>query len=253
MQHIESGLQEDVYVIALARGKANALHSETIDELLAAVNEARSLDAARSLVLASARPRFFSAGFDAGEVFQYGREEMTEFFGRFIGLFEALLHFPKPVVAAVSGHAYAGGAVLALAADARVMAEGDSRFALNEVNLGVVITPGMMRAVVAAGGLRTARRLVLEGEPLTAAQALEVGIADELAPEREVLSRAMARARDLAAKPPEAFAAIKRILHAEAGHPEHGADRTALAGFVEHWFSRESTARREELTRSIRR
>jgi len=78
------------------------------------------------------------------EVFQYGREDMTEFFGSFMDLYEGIFRLPKPVVAAVSGHSVAGGSVLALACDERVMAEGPFQFALNEVNLGVVLPPGVI-------------------------------------------------------------------------------------------------------------
>ena len=119
----------------MARGKANALNAPMVDELHGRRRAGARADV-RGLVLASDRPKFFSGGFDVKEVFQYGREKMTSYFGSFMDLYEDLFRLPKPVVAAISGHSVAGGAVLALACDARVMAEGPFRFALNEVNLG---------------------------------------------------------------------------------------------------------------------
>jgi 3,2-trans-enoyl-CoA isomerase len=115
------------------------------------------------LVLASDRPNFFSAGFDVKEVFQYDREAMTSFFGAFMDLHETMFRLPKPVVAALSGHTVAGGAVLALACDIRVMAQGPFRFALNEVNLGIILPPGIVRMAVDAIGIRHARELFLSG------------------------------------------------------------------------------------------
>jgi len=79
-----------------------------VEELISIIGQARSTGAVRAIVLASANPKFFSPGFDVTEVFQYDRERMTEFFGRFIDLYEMMFRLPKPLVAAVSGHAYLG-------------------------------------------------------------------------------------------------------------------------------------------------
>ena len=146
----------ELLIITLARGKANPLNAAMVEELITAFGAA-SGDDVRAVVFASDRPKFFSSGFDVVEVFAYDRDRMKEFFSRFIDLYEAMLHLPKPVVAAVSGHAFAGGAVLALACDSRVMAEGEFGFALNEVNLGIVVPPGFIRMAVAAVGEKNAR------------------------------------------------------------------------------------------------
>jgi enoyl-CoA hydratase/carnithine racemase len=132
MNHIRTETSENLLIVAMARGKANALNAAMVEELNVAVKEAAHNTDIRGVVLASDRPKFFSGGFDVMEVFNYERETMTEFFGQFIDLYEGLVNLPKPVVAAISGHAFAGGAVLALACDVRVMAEGPFGFALNE-------------------------------------------------------------------------------------------------------------------------
>ncbi|HWP41600.1 MAG TPA: enoyl-CoA hydratase/isomerase family protein, partial [Blastocatellia bacterium] len=198
MEHIKTDLHEGLLIVTMSRGKANALNGAMVDELLAALGEAEANEGVRGVVLASDRPRFFSGGFDAREVFQYDRETMAAFFGRFIDLYEGLMLLPRPVVAAVSGHAFAGGAVLALASDARVMAEGEFGFALNETNLGIVLPQGMMRMAIRAMGAAIARELVLEGRTLTPRQALETGLAGELASVETLLERASRRAHALA-------------------------------------------------------
>ena len=243
---------DGLLVITMSRGSANPLNAAMIAEFHEALSMARA-DDVRGLVLASDRPKFFSAGFDVKEVFAYGREEMTDYFGSFMDLYEGLFRLPKPVVGAISGHSVAGGSVLALTCDERVMADGPFQFALNEVNLGVVLPPGVIRMAVDAIGVHDARGLFLSGEALTPQRALAIGLASELAPPEKVLERAMARVRALCEKPAAAFGAIKQILIEVAGHDSEGADRRHLDRFVDHWFSAESVARRQALTASLRK
>jgi enoyl-CoA hydratase len=252
MEHVGERQQENIRVIALGSGKSNALHPALLEELLAAVLRASADAAAAGVVLASDRPRFFSPGFDVNQVFQFNRPAMEKFFGRFIELYEALLAVPKPVVAAVSGHAVAGGAVLALTADERVFCEGEYRFALPEVDLGVELPAKVMRMMVAAAGLRTAASVLLTGSMITPEQALARGLAHEVAPAADVLGRAVSRCRALAGKPRGAFAAIKRRLHEEAGIHHDRSDREVLPRFLDQWFSGEAAEARQVLLQSMR-
>jgi enoyl-CoA hydratase/carnithine racemase len=252
MEHINVENNDGLMIVRMARGKANALNGAMVEELSAAIGEAGTSESVRGVVLASDRAKFFSGGFDVLEVFDYEREKMTEFFGRFIDLYEGMLRLAKPIVAAVSGHAFAGGAVLALASDSRVMAEGKFGFALNEINIGLALPPGMIRMAVVAVGARHARELVLEGRTVTPAEALEIGLASELAPPDAVLERAVARARNLAAKPPLTYGAIKESFNEVTGLPPTASDRQALGRFIEHWFSPESIQHRQMLVDSLR-
>jgi enoyl-CoA hydratase len=251
MPSIRTEKQDGLLIVTMSRGKANALNAPMVDELNSVLAQSRGHDV-RGLVLASDCPKFFSSGFDVKEVFQYGREAMTSFFGAFMDLYETLFRLPKPVVAALSGHAVAGGAILALACDVRVMAEGPFRFALNEVNLGIVLPSGIVRMAVDALGPRHARELFLGGETLTPSRALELGLVSELAEPDQVLDRAIARASALAAKPAGAFGAIKQTLIEVSGHAPAGSDRQHLRSFIDHWFLPESTERRQSLIESLR-
>src|SRR5579859_5542158 len=171
MDSIRTENTDGILIVTLARGKANAINGAMVEDLSSAVEEARS-GYVRGLVLASDRPNLFCGGFDVKEVFQYDRPTMETFFGAFIDLYDGLFRLPKPTVAALPGHTVAGGAVLALACDVRVMAAGTGRFALNEVNLGVVLPPGIMRMALGAIGPRHARELFLGGESLGPERAL---------------------------------------------------------------------------------
>jgi len=178
---------------------------------------------------------------------------MTEFFGLFMDLYEKMLRLPKPLVAAVNGHAYAGGAVLALACDARVMAQGEFGFALNEINLGMALPPGMIRLAINAVGVRSAWDMVLGGHPVMSARALEIGLAADVVDSKDVLDRAKEMARELADKPPLTFAIVKQNFLEVAGHHPTGNDRSWLGPFIEHWFSAETMRRKDALIQSLSR
>ncbi len=245
MEHLHTGREDSLLILTMSRGKANALNHTLVEELHTAVTAAAADDSVRGVVLASGLPRFFSSGFDVREVFSYGREAMADFFGRFIDLYESLYACPKPVVAALSGHTFAGGAILATACDFRIMADGDYGFALNEINLGLALTPSIRRMLTGAVGVGRAREVLLFGEPLTPARALEIGLVRELAPAAEVRGRAIACARLLASKPPAAYREIKRSLREAGCGQDAGSDRAALGAFLDTWFSREAQEARQ--------
>ncbi len=251
MAEVRCERRNGIFVATLMRGKANTLNLSIIEELNAAVEEAARDEAIRGLVLASDRPRFFSAGFDFREVLHYDRETMTLFFTRFIDLYESIYLLPKPVVAAVSGHAVAGGAILAISCDVRILAKGDFGFSLNEINLGLVLPPGVVRMAVSAVGSNHARQMLLFGDPLTPERALEVGLAHALVEPEAVLDAAITCCTALAEKPSGAYAAVKHALRDLADHAATGDDKLFLPDFIERWFSQEVEARKHALLRSL--
>ena len=204
--------------------------------------------------LSSASPRLFSSGFDVREVFQYDRDEMTSFFSAFVDLIARLIRYPKPTVAAIGGHTYAGGAILALACDFRVMAAGTYRFALNEVNLGFAVPPSMTRMIENTIGTTHTRHLLLSGQPIDPAQARAMGVTTHQLVEPEGLRpTAEQLARELAEKAPQAYLAIKQSLRKTAEHPEDPVLRQEVSQFVEHWFSPAAQQLKEKLVQSMQR
>ncbi len=253
MQHIRLEREDDILVITLARGKANALTDAVVAELQQALNHAERDSHTRAVVLTSAQPRMFCAGFDVQEVFTYEPERMRSFARAFFRVFDTLRCLPKPVVAALTGHTYAAGAILALVCDVRVMSEGDYGFALNEVNLGVVLPARMIRALASEIPLQTGHALFLEGHVFKASDARHAGLVDELVPAGNVAFRAATRARDLGHKPPRAFAGHKRALVEVAGGPPYtDAELDAMVDeFLEYWDGDECREHRAALTQRL--
>ncbi len=254
MEHIQVSRDGALLVIILARGKANALNQAMVDELHRAIAHAASDAAIRGVVLGSASHKVFCAGFDVEEVFNYDEPTMTRFFGRFVDVLEQCRTLPKPVVVSLSGHTYAGGALLALSCDLRVMADGDVHFAINEINLGVTLPPRMIKVMSAAANAGLMRHLFLFGTPITASRAHAAGLVSELAPPSVLLDCALGRARALAEKPPLAFAAHKRALDPLGGEPMSPEERDHEVGIVmRSWFGEESRAKREALVASLKK
>ena len=141
---------------------------------------------------------------------------------------------------------------MALACDLRVMGEGEYGFALNEINLGLVLSQGILQMAVAAMGAAAARELFLEGATISPARCLAVGLVSELVPAGTAFGRVEARVRGLMEKPPIAFAAVKRMFR-EAMVLPAGREMESLDRFVGYWVSAESQERRERLAASLRR
>jgi enoyl-CoA hydratase/carnithine racemase len=249
MSFVQVADDSEVRILTLSRAKANAMNHAMVDELLNAVRDASGDDRVKAIVIASDQKGFFSAGFDVEEVFAYDLPAMRHFFSHFIDLFEGLLHMPKPVIGAISGHTWAGGAFLALSFDARIFGDGEYGFALNEINFGAVLPAAIRKALIAIVGAREATRVILGGESVTPKKALEIGLADALVPSAEALPAALRLAHLMAAKPKGAFAFSKRALQQDAGYAQ---EREPLDGFLKQWFSPECTERRHALTAALK-
>ncbi|MCX6596380.1 MAG: enoyl-CoA hydratase/isomerase family protein [Acidobacteria bacterium] len=245
MEHLQYELTDGIAVLTLKRGKANAIHLPMITEMAAAFE--RATEEAAAIVWSSGCPRFFSAGFDVNEVFTYDRAQLTEFLGTFSRLQQSILHCPKPVVAALPGQTYAGGAILALSCDFRVMADGPYGFALTEVNIGVNLPPSIFHLLASAVGVPKARQMFLTGEPIFASQAFAMGLVHELADESEVTDKAIAWAKKLAAKPAGTYAAIKRTMLDSI----HLSRTDELVVDVDAWFTPEAAEFKKRLREKL--
>jgi enoyl-CoA hydratase/carnithine racemase len=203
-----------VAVVTLDRPPANALNRDFFDELLALLERLASPEV--RAVVVTGTGRFFSAGLDLFEVFAYPPAAFDQFTARFDTGFARLFAFPKPVVAAVNGHAIAGGAVLAAAADVRLAAEGEGRIGMTEILLGVPFPVSVLEIVRFACAGPHLVELLYHGRTYPPREALARRLVDEVVPSAELLSRALAAAEELATRPPTAFAATKAALRGDA-------------------------------------
>lgn len=193
--------------LRLNRPPVNALSPQLIAALKQAVLAA-SRDTVRALVI-SGSPGRFSGGLDVPALLELDKEAMASVWREFYSLLGAIARSPIPIATAITGHAPAGGTVLALFCDWRVMAEGDYRIGLNEVQVGIQLPPILMKGLRRLVGPRAAERLAVEGALVLPEEALRIGLVDDLAPAGQVLDRALQWCQRILALPSQAMSGTR--------------------------------------------
>ena len=204
----------DVAVLRMEHGKANAVDTD----LFADVNselDAVEASGARALVL-TGTGSMFSAGVDLFRVLEEGAPYLARFLPVLSSTIRRLFTFPRPIVAAVNGHAIAGGCVLAAACDRRIMNRDKGRIGVTELLVGVPFPADALEALRFLLPERHVQSLVYSGRTLGAAEALEIGLVEEIADSGAVLDTACQAAQRMAAIPADAFALSKRQIRQPA-------------------------------------
>jgi enoyl-CoA hydratase len=219
---------EGVLLVTLNRPAAgNSLSSQMARELLE-LWSAESTKARRAIVLTGAGDRIFCAGADLKERDGMSDAQWVEQHRLFEAMRDALLELPCPVIAAVNGAAYGGGAEIALACDFAYAAP-TARFALTEVKLGIMPGLGGTQNLARAAGERRAREVLLTGEPFSAEEALAWGVVNRIA--ENVVEEALATASKIAANAPLSVRAIRTALKDGMGQPMRQAIEAELAAY----------------------
>jgi enoyl-CoA hydratase/carnithine racemase len=154
--------------------------------------------------------KFFCNGLNLEVVTQLAPQEMVLFGSRMAEIHQRFLVLPCPTVAAVNGHAFAGGAFMALSCDYRIMREDRGWFSVSEVDVGVPIPAPMMGILQGKLPANTARDALLTGKRYTADEAIEAGIADAKAPMEQLLEQAKTLASQMGTKEPGIFKTLKQ-------------------------------------------
>lgn len=227
--------------IRLARPPVNALNTDLCRALIAALHAAVA-EGARGIVL-SGSDRIFSAGMDVPHLLAHGedRAALLDSWQAFFGVARSLAESRVPVVAALTGHAPAGGCVLALCCDYRIMARSADparpfAIGLNETQVGLVAPEGIQRLLRRAVGDHRAAVLLSMGELVPAERALEIGLIDELAAADLVVPRAIAWLQQLLQLPHHPMLLTRTIARTDLVAALH-ADHIQLDRFIEGWYS----------------
>lgn len=207
---IETADVNGIALLTMARGKANALDTEFCREMVRRLDEVEK-GSARAVVI-TGRGTIFSAGVDLVRAGEGGPQYLRTFLPELRALFERVFFHPKPVVAAINGHAIAGGCVLACAADRRLMGRGTGMIGVTELSVGVpfpAIAFEIMRFASASDRLP---EIVLTGRRYAPEDAIERGLIDAVVQPEELLDRAIAEAEALAGLAPATFRLTKQQL-----------------------------------------
>lgn len=205
--------REGVTVLRLEHGKANALDLELCEALGGSLSELGSEDTSGATII-TGTGNIFSAGVDLFRLLEGGESYAAAFLPSLVDLIDGLRSFPKPLVAAINGHAIAGGGVIAFACDYRVMAEGDATIGVPELRVGVPFPSGAFEIVRAAVPRAYLRDVVLRGSLFNPREALVRSLVHEVVDAGAVIDRAVEIGREMSRIPPATFALTKRRLAA---------------------------------------
>lgn len=211
---IEVEIDQPVATLRLAQGKVNALDLELLEALSGGLDQISSSEA-KAVVLTGAG-RSFSAGVDLQRVIREGAAYLERFLPALDLALEKLYTFPLPVVAAVNGHAIAGGCILVQACDRRLMAAGEARIGVPELSVGVPFPPLAFEIMRSALAPNVAQWLMTSGLTLTPELALQYGLLDEVVEPAHLMSHARHAAFHLSETPAATFRLTKKMLRGAA-------------------------------------
>ena len=231
--------QGSVALLRLESGKVNAIGPDFVARLNQLIDGLADANAAVITGLGSV----FSAGLDLPALIDLDRADMHRFMEQFNALMLRIFELPIPLVAAVNGHAIAGGCVLALQADLRLAADRDARIGLNEAQLGIglpAVVLETLRCQVPASSLAP---IALEGRLFSPREALQLGLVHEVVPEAELQEKALQRAQALAQLPSAGVRQIKAALRRPVAEAIRAVSAAESQRWVESWLDPASQTR----------
>lgn len=236
--------------LQLNRPPVNALNPQLIQALSQRLTDVVA-GGTRAVVL-SGGENVFCAGLDVPLLLRLSREEITNFWNDFFGLMRRLAECPIPLSAAITGHSPAGGAVLTLFCDHRVMSRGEFRIGLNEVQVGLPVPDLICHALARLVGTGAANRLLVSGELMYPEEALRIGFVDALAHDpADTRDEALAWASSVTVQPPLAVSVTRRIARADLTSLFSNVNRETGQAMSDVWFSKETRKAMHELAQRL--
>ncbi|GAB3927020.1 enoyl-CoA hydratase/isomerase family protein [Mucilaginibacter myungsuensis] len=193
MSTIQLNIVDGLATVTLDRGRSNPINHQLIKDLTACIQDFEHNKEVSAVVI-TGKDGFFSSGIDLIEAYSYNEEQIRAFWVDFLQMQVALASFSKPLVAAITGHSPAGGCVIAICCDYRVMGEGQYIIGLNEIPVGIIVPDSVFNLYAFWLDQHKAYQYLMEGKLLSPADALANGLVDEVVPAQDVLAQAEAKA-----------------------------------------------------------
>lgn len=212
---VEIERNQDIVIVRMNNGE-NRFNGNFVAAMNEALDEIAANDDLRAAVFTGTQEKFFSNGLDLNWILQLPNEEILPFLLEWEKLLNRTFTFPKPLVAALNGHTFAGGLFFALCADWRVMRRDRGWCCVPEIDLCLELPPGNIALIAHVVGHRNTDYLAMTGRRLTAEEAQSLGMVDEVVEINEVIPRSILMARELGGKNPQQFASHKMKLRAGA-------------------------------------
>jgi enoyl-CoA hydratase/carnithine racemase len=235
-------MDDDIAVLRLEGGKANAMTPDLLETLEHMIDAFERSPAPAAVLVGY--DRYFSGGLALTHIIDFDLVEMRDFIEHFSRAMTRVFACEKPIVAAINGHAIAGGCVLALMCDWRIAVDDPAvRIGLNETQLGIGLPSIVIESLRIAVPPASIGRIAIEGTLFSPADAHALGLIHQLAPADQLLAQATAKAKAYAALPPVAVAHVKHALRAPSLDAVARTAEAQATRWLETWFSPEAQSR----------
>lgn len=250
MDTIRYERQGPLGIVRLSKARGNAIDAALVEDLLKVTAEASADASLRGLLLASAHPKLFSPGLDLVSLIEYDRAAVRHFMGRFAEMLWSLYGLRRPVVAAVNGAAVAGGCILALTADYRVLKRG-APIGLNEVKVGVPLPWSVALLLRASVPPPALSKVALLGRNFADDEAMAAGLADEVVADEAFEETCLARLTEFVEKDAHALSVTKGYLRAAVLAEMRAREAAETDAWLDGWFSDTTRARMKETVAAL--
>lgn len=235
--------QDQIGILIIDTDRNNAINEDFIREAHEIMDEAEHDPGIQALVVTSTHKSLFCPGVDLPSMMDNSPQEMRAFFEALTGIVRRKFAYPKAEVYALNGHTIAGGCMMALAGDYRLMAKGRNYIGLMEIDLGLAAPIGVVTMITHVLGGRIAERILFGGQNYTPEKALELNLIDEVVESEMLMDRAIEHAQLLGSKPPTGYRRLKKFSRQAVVEQMKSLDAAHLDEYVEQWFDEETQQR----------
>ena len=239
--------QDGVGILTISRGNVNPINEKVVDELTVAFKTIEKDKEINSVIL-TGYGKFFSFGFDIPEFLSYSKENFSGYVKKFTELYTLIFTFSKPVIASLNGHTMAGGCMLAMACDYRIMASGKSKISLNELTFGATVLAGSVEMLRFIVGNSNSSKILYSGKMYSSQEGKELGLIDEVAELEDLTSISLEKAKDLGDRSSEAFHSIKKLIRKPVAEEMKKREIESIEEFVEIWYSSSTQENLKKIT-----
>ena len=246
MSSIQISTSGGIATVTLNRGKVNAFNESMVEEIQSCFEELRKDQTVRAIIL-TGQGKFFTFGFDIPEFLSYSKESFIRYLTKFTALYTYVFLLPKPVIAALNGHTIAGGCMLALACDYRMMVSGKAKISLNEITFGSSVFAGCVEMLNFCTGSRNAQKILYSGAMLSAEEAEEFGLVDQITSQGNLIADVRKFAEDFTRKESAAFQSIKTLLRRPVAENMIRREKDSVHEFADIWYSERTWKNLQEI------
>ncbi|BAU55743.1 enoyl-CoA hydratase/isomerase family protein [Mucilaginibacter gotjawali] len=251
METIQIAVNDKIAVVTLDRGRSNPINHQMVKELTNCIKDLENDDRVGGVIL-TGKEGFFSSGADLMEVYGYDEQQARAFWTDFFALQSTLIAFKKPIVAALSGHSPAGGCVLAVCCDYRLMAEGEYIIGLNEIPVGIIVPEGIFKVYAFWIGKQKAYQFLLEGKLVKVNEALQIGLIDEVCQAEDLLAQAEKKVKTYMQFNPVTWSQSKLNLRQELISDSNTDQSATLNQMLKQWWAPETRATLEVIIQNLK-